>query len=107
MDQLQRRHGDRWPFVQLLAVQAAGEQVRGEYLRAHMSNLALRMDRVYKKFSRGERHDSLRDLIPALARQTVRRARRPLELKEEEFWAIDDVSFEIGKGEAIGVIGHN
>jgi lipopolysaccharide transport system ATP-binding protein len=72
-----------------------------------MSNVALRMDRVYKKFSRGERHDSLRDLIPALARQTMRRARGPLELKEEEFWAIDDVSFEVGKGEALGVIGHN
>jgi ABC-type polysaccharide/polyol phosphate transport system ATPase subunit len=72
-----------------------------------MTDIALRMEHVYKKFSRGERHDSLRDLIPAMARAAMRRVVRPLELKKEEFWALQDVSFEIKRGEAVGIIGHN
>src|SRR5262245_58765342 len=27
--------------------------------------------------------------------------------KEQEFWALGDVSFEIGKGEIVGIIGRN
>jgi lipopolysaccharide transport system ATP-binding protein len=63
-------------------------------------------DHVWKKFHRGERHDSLRDLIPALARRLGRRP-RPTDLDNEEFWALRDVSFEVRSGEALGIIGHN
>jgi lipopolysaccharide transport system ATP-binding protein len=61
---------------------------------------------VSKKFRRGERHDSLRDLIPAAARRLIGRA-EARELAAEEFWALREVSFEVQAGEALGIIGRN
>ena len=63
-------------------------------------------DAVWKKFRKGERHDSLRDLLPSMARRVLRR-RHSAELDEQEFWAVKDVSFEVQPGEArkAGLIG--
>jgi lipopolysaccharide transport system ATP-binding protein len=69
-------------------------------------NAAITVDGVWKKFRRGERHDSLRDLIPATVRSVFRRGPRP-ELESAEFWALRDVSFEVAPGEALGIIGGN
>ena len=71
-----------------------------------MSAAPVRFDGVWKKFRRGERHDSLRDLIPAAARRLFRP--RPADaLAEQEFWALRDVSFEVAAGETLGIIGRN
>ena len=64
---------------------------------------------VWKRFRRGERQDSLRDLIPALARRLVGgngRAREDV-ADDQEFWALADVNFEVREGEALGIIGRN
>ena len=69
--------------------------------------IAMRMSHVYKKFRRGEYHDSLRDLIPALARRALGRPGGEGDLQDEEFWALRDISFDVRRGEAVAVIGHN
>jgi ABC-type polysaccharide/polyol phosphate transport system ATPase subunit len=62
-------------------------------------------DGVWKKFRRGEHHDSLRDLIPALVKRLGRR-REPA-LDADEFWVLRNVSFEVTPGHALGIIGPN
>jgi lipopolysaccharide transport system ATP-binding protein len=71
-----------------------------------MSDVALRMDHVFKRFRRGERHDSLRDLLPALVKRAVRRD-QDRALGAEEFWVLNDITFEVPKGQTLGIIGHN
>jgi ABC-type polysaccharide/polyol phosphate transport system ATPase subunit len=62
---------------------------------------------VWKKFRRGEFHDSLRDLIPDVASRLFRRRRKRDALGAREFWAVQDVSFSVGPGQALGIIGPN
>ena len=70
-----------------------------------MTAPAVVFDGVWKKFRRGERHDSLRDLLPSVARRMF--GRRPTEIGNQEFWALQNVSLEERLGDELGIIGPN
>jgi lipopolysaccharide transport system ATP-binding protein len=70
------------------------------------SEILVRVEHVSKKFCRNLRR-SLWYGVQDLGNELVGRRRNHETLRREEFWAVDDVSFELKRGECLGLIGHN
>lgn len=73
-----------------------------------MNDLVIDVQNLGKMYHIGalqERNDTLRDAIVEGARSTFRRNLNPG--GTEDFWAVKDVSFQVNRGEVLGVIGRN
>lgn len=70
-----------------------------------MSDIAIRVNNLSKLYqigARQERHDTLRDALMSF----LRRPSAP-DANETDLWALKDVSFEVKRGEVVGIIGRN
>ena len=77
-----------------------------------MSKPIIEIENLGKKYRIGakrERYLSLRDSIARKSRHTINVLLRKehIQQKQDDFWALRNISFNINEGEAIGIIGRN
>ncbi len=78
-----------------------------------MTAIAIRVENLSKRYRIGalqQRHDTLRDaLVSTFQRLTFQRStfNAPTSQRSDELWALRDVSFEVKRGEVVGIIGRN
>src|SRR5881227_663529 len=78
-----------------------------------MSDVAIAVKNLSKSFKIAHQRDglpgyrTLRDDLIGLPQRMLARWKRNGQLTSETFWALKDVSFEVKKGEVVGIIGRN
>lgn len=71
-----------------------------------MSDVLIRCEGVSKKFCKDLKR-SLWYGLSGLAAEAMGRDRHQRTLRTGEFWAVENVSFEVRRGECVGLLGHN
>src|SRR5207248_1545313 len=78
-----------------------------------MSDAIITVENLGKKYSlrhqRNERYTALRDVIAEKALGIFKNLKsgNGVSVSKEDFWALKDVSFEVQRGEVVGIIGRN
>jgi lipopolysaccharide transport system ATP-binding protein len=78
-----------------------------------MSDTVIQVEQLSKRYLIGHERakgDGLRHAVESAVRSPLRWLRRrhqAIAREQEEFWALQDVSFEIKQGEVVGIIGRN
>ncbi|MGQ9503256.1 MAG: ABC transporter ATP-binding protein, partial [Anaerolineae bacterium] len=78
-----------------------------------MTDIAIRVEHLSKLYRIGraqQRHDTLRDALTGMFRrghQSTDPQSTDSRSSDTDLWALRDVSFEVKRGEVVGIIGRN
>lgn len=70
-----------------------------------MGEVLIKVDHVSKKFAKDLKKSLLYGLSDVFS--GITRKKQDKSLRKDEFWAVKDISFEVRRGECLGLIGHN
>ncbi len=76
-----------------------------------MTDIAIRVENLSKLYHIGaaqQRHDTLRDALTGMFRRGHQSTNpQSTNSRSDDLWALKDVSFEVQRGEVVGIIGRN